>query len=55
MDVDFRGLRLRKTSASGDTMFHYDQSGKLLAETTPAGKAIKEYVWLGDMLIAVLQ
>jgi YD repeat-containing protein len=38
---------------SGDTVFHYDKDGHLIAETTAAGALKREYIYLGDMPVAV--
>ena len=34
--VNALGQRIRKTNSLGDTVFHYDSSGRLIAETDPA-------------------
>lgn len=50
------GQRVRKFSSSGaasTVIFVYDQEGHLLGEYDNTGKAIREYVWLGDTLIAM--
>ena len=41
----------------GTTVFHYDASGKLIAEMTTTGSTTKtqEYVFLGDMPVAVVK
>jgi RHS repeat-associated protein len=52
--VNALGQRVRKTNTLGDRVFHYDIQGHLIAETTAAGATLKEYVWLGDMPLAVL-
>ena len=51
--VNALGQRVRKTNSSGDTVFTYDSRGHLIAESTGAGVLVKEYVWLGDMPLAV--
>jgi len=48
------GQRVRKSSPLGDRVFHYDQDGRLIAESDAAGQVIREYVWLGDLPVAVL-
>ena len=53
--VNSLGQRIRKTSAQGDTVYHYDAAGKLIAESSAAGVVQKEYVYLGDIPVAVLQ
>lgn len=47
------GQRVRKTNSSDDTVFSYDSRGHLIAESTAAGGLKREYVWLGDMPLAV--
>ncbi|WP_377160792.1 RHS repeat domain-containing protein [Roseateles sp. UC29_93] len=50
---DAGGQRVRKMSGSTTTHFSYDQSGQILGQysgTTPS----QEYVWLGDIPVAVL-
>lgn len=54
-EVNALGQQVRKTTPDSDTIYHYDLLGRLIEETTAAGKATKEYVWLDDMLISVLQ
>lgn len=53
--VNALGQRVRKTSALGDTVFHYDVQGRLIAESTPGGQVRKEYLYLGDIPVAVIQ
>jgi len=35
-------------------LYHYDHEGRLLAETTPAGNTIAEYVWVGYRPVALI-
>jgi len=49
------GQRIRKTNSLGDTVFHYDTQGKLIAETTPAGVRKREILYLGDIPVGVVQ
>ncbi len=44
--------RTRKYSAAGTTVYHYDQQGNLIAETTAQGSLIKAYVYLNSTPIA---
>jgi hypothetical protein len=37
------------------TKFHYDKQGKLIAETSTAGTASAEYLYLGDIPVAVIK
>lgn len=53
--VSSQGQRVRKTGASGDTLYHYDAQGRLIAETGPTGTLQKEYIYLGDLPVAVIQ
>jgi RHS repeat-associated protein len=52
--VNALGQRVRKTNSLGDRAFVYDTSGNLIAESTAAGGPLKEYVWLGDTPLAVI-
>ncbi len=45
---DRRGLRTGKTAGGQTTVYHYDEDGRLLLETTSTGTPIRAYVWLGD-------
>jgi RHS repeat-associated protein len=51
--VNALGQRVRKTSSLADTVFHYDVHGRLIAESTPEGTPVREYVWLADQPVAV--
>jgi YD repeat-containing protein len=53
--VNSLGQRIRKTGPQTDTVFHYDSQGKLIAESTASGAIQKEYIYLGDMPVAILQ
>ena len=53
--VNALGQRIRKSSLQADTVFHYDVQGRLIAESSAAGQVQKEYVYLGDIPVAVLQ
>jgi RHS repeat-associated protein len=53
---DNAGQRVRKAKNAGTgstVIFVYDLSGQLLGEYDSAGVAIREYVWLGNMPIAM--
>lgn len=53
---DAFGRRVRKFSNSGASstvLFVYDASNHLLGEYASNGGAIREYVWLGDTLLAI--
>ena len=50
---DGMGRRVRKfnsTAAASTVIFVYDQGGQLLGEYDSAGKALREFVWLGQCL-----
>lgn len=53
--VDALGQRVRKTNTTGDTVYHYDRDGHLIGETNAAGQSLRDYVWLYDLPIGVLQ
>ncbi len=53
--VNSLGQRIRKTNVQGDTVYHYDVQGRLIAESSTGGTAQKEYLYLGDMPVAVIQ
>ena len=36
-------------------MYHYDAQGKLIAESNASGTVQKEYIYLGDTPVAVIQ
>jgi YD repeat-containing protein len=52
--VNALGQRIRKTNSQGDILYHYDVQGRLIAESTSNGAAAKQYVYLGDMLVAMV-
>jgi YD repeat-containing protein len=53
--LDALGRRVAKTNTAEDTRFVYDRAGHLIAETDATGKAKREYIWLGDLPVGVLQ
>lgn len=55
--INSLGQRVRKTTPTETTVFHYDAGGKLIAEATTTGSVVKtqEYVYLGDMPVAVMK
>lgn len=53
--VNALGQRVRKTNADADTVFIYDTSGKLISETSAAGTVRREYLYLGDIPVGVVQ
>jgi YD repeat-containing protein len=48
------GERIRKHNST-DTRYVYDPEGRLIAESTPDGTIQREYLWLEDLPVAVLQ
>jgi RHS repeat-associated protein len=48
------GQRVRKTNSLVDVVFIYDSQGHLLVESATAGVVIKEYVWLHNTPLAVM-
>jgi YD repeat-containing protein len=53
--VNALGQRVRKTGALDDIVYHYDVQGRLISESTPGGQVRKEYLYLGDIPVAVIQ
>lgn len=57
-EVNAQGLRTRKQApyANTDTLYHYDSQGHLIGESPTGGtRFIREYIYLGDLPVAVLQ
>ena len=57
-EVNALGLRIRKQVpyANSDTQYHYDTQGHLINEnTTGTSQFSREYIWLGDTPVAVMQ
>jgi YD repeat-containing protein len=46
---------VRKSNSLGDTVFHYDTNGRLIAESDPGGALRRELIYLGDVPVAVFQ
>lgn len=53
--LDAEGRRIAKSNATEDTRYVYDRVGHLIAETDATGGAQREYIWLGDLPVGVLQ
>ena len=53
--VNSVGQRIRKTNTAGDTIYHYDAQGRLISETSASGTPQREYIYLGDTPVAVIQ
>ncbi|TSJ82503.1 RHS repeat domain-containing protein, partial [Chitinimonas sp. BJB300] len=48
------GERVAKTYQGTTTVFHYDQNGRLLAESNQLGVTKREYIYLGDTPVALV-
>jgi YD repeat-containing protein len=53
--INALGQRVIKTTTAGTTVFTYDSSGRLIAETDAQGNVSREYVYLNDIPVAVFQ
>jgi YD repeat-containing protein len=53
--VNALGQRVRKTNLTDDRVFLYDIRGHLIAETDPKGALKREYLYLNDIPLAVIQ
>jgi YD repeat-containing protein len=53
--LDALGRRIAKTNPTEDTRYVYDRAGHLIAETDATGTAKREYLWLNDLPVGVLQ
>jgi RHS repeat-associated protein len=53
--VNGLGQRLKKSTASVDTYFAYDEAGRLIGEYDTSGTPIQETLWLGDLPVAVVK
>ncbi len=49
------GQRIKKVTQTEARIFHYDLSGRLIAETNQTGQMLAEYVYLGDQLLAMIK
>lgn len=52
--VDAQGLRVKKSNGLGDVVYIYDEQGKLISENAMNGTVIKEYIYLGNLPVAVV-
>jgi len=53
--VNALGQRIRKTNLNEDRIYLYDTRGRLIAETDPGGAVKREYLYLNDIPLAMLQ
>lgn len=54
--VNAMGQRVEKSGPGGvNTVYHYDASGHLIAESDPTGKVQVEYIYLNDIPVGVLK
>ena len=53
--VNALGQRFRKTNTTEDRVYLYDTRGRLVAETDPGGTLRREYLYLNDIPLAVIQ
>ena len=53
--VNGLGQRVKKSTASVDTFFAYDEAGRLLGEYDSSGGPVQEMVWLGEIPVGVIK
>ncbi len=53
--VNALGQRIRKSNTTEDRVYLYDTRGRLIAETDPDGILRREYLYLNDIPLAVIQ
>lgn len=53
--INALGQRTGKRTPQGEITYHYDLSGHLIGESDASGRVKREYLWLGDTPVAVLQ
>jgi len=46
---------VRKTNSLGDSVFHYDTKGHLIAESAAGGALKRELFYLGDIPVGMFQ
>ncbi|MFN9972628.1 MAG: RHS repeat domain-containing protein, partial [Phycisphaerae bacterium] len=49
------GERIVMTNPQGDTLYQFDAQGRLISETSASGTPRREYIYLGDAPVAVIQ
>ncbi|GAB6877169.1 RHS repeat domain-containing protein [Thermaerobacter litoralis] len=53
-EYDYRGLRIRKVTPSGEVRYHWDSRGRLVRESDGSGKTLARYIWNDrDELVAI--
>ncbi|MEO8392107.1 MAG: RHS repeat-associated core domain-containing protein [Chloroflexota bacterium] len=53
--VNAFGERVSKSDGTTTTHFHYDEDGRLIAESDASGVNVREYIWLGNMPLAQVE
>lgn len=53
--VNALGQRIRKSFGASDSVFVYDRAGRLIVESDPGGTPKREFIYLGDIPVAVVQ
>lgn len=53
--INALGQRIKKSTSTAGTIFHYDLQGRLIAETDTQTAQVKEYIYLNDIPVAVMQ
>jgi len=46
--------RINKTTPDSTTHYHHDAQGRLWSETDGLGNTIRDYIWMGDMPVAMV-
>ena len=57
-EVNALGQRVRKVTTGAnptESFYHYDLQGRLISETDGSGKVIRDYLWLYDIPVGVMQ
>jgi RHS repeat-associated protein len=50
---DGLGRRVQKAQPDKTTVYHYDAGGRIIAETLPDGTKLRDYIYLGNRLVAI--
>jgi RHS repeat-associated protein len=50
---DGRDRRVAKIDSSGTTLYHYDAAGRVIAESRADGTKLRDFIYLGNTLVAV--